>query len=237
MSYQALYRAWRPDTFSEMCGQDAITRTLKHQVMTGHIGHAYLFCGSRGTGKTSCAKILAKAVNCLQPRDGNPCNCCSACQSIESGVATDVIEMDAASNNGVDDIRSIREEVNFLPTKAKYRVYIIDEVHMLSTSAFNALLKTLEEPPTHVIFILATTDPQKIPATILNRVQGNGCPFCSGKRPVPGKTDFATLHPELAEEWDWKIYSDDECYFEAGEDGNFNNNFSILCWHKQELVV
>ena len=171
MAYTALYRTFRPTKFSDMVGQDHITRTLKNQIMAGRVGHAYLFCGSRGTGKTTSAKILARAVNCLNPQDGEPCNECEVCKEILSGSLTDVIEMDAASNNGVDDIRDIRDAVNFLPTKAKYRVYIIDEVHMLSTGAFNALLKTLEEPPEHVKFILATTEPQKLPATILSRCQ------------------------------------------------------------------
>jgi DNA polymerase-3 subunit gamma/tau len=157
MAYTALYRKFRPITFSEMVGQEAITKTLKNQIMAGRVGHAYLFSGGRGTGKTSSAKILARAVNCLNPQDGEPCNECEICKAILSGALTDVVEMDAASNNSVEDIRSIREEVNFLPTIAKYRVYIIDEVHMLSTGAFNALLKTLEEPPEHVKFILATT--------------------------------------------------------------------------------
>ena len=171
MEYTALYRKFRPLTFSEMVGQEAITKTLKNQIMAGRVGHAYLFSGGRGTGKTSSAKILARAVNCLNPKDGEPCNECEICKGILSGSLTDVVEMDAASNNSVEDIRSIREEVNFLPTLAKYRVYIIDEVHMLSTGAFNALLKTLEEPPEHVKFILATTEPQKLPATILSRCQ------------------------------------------------------------------
>lgn len=171
MAYTALYRTFRPTKFSDMVGQDHITRTLKNQIMADRVGHAYLFCGSRGTGKTTSAKILARAVNCLNVQDGEPCNECEICKEILSGSLTDVIEMDAASNNGVDDIRDIRDAVNFLPTKAKYRVYIIDEVHMLSTGAFNALLKTLEEPPKHVKFILATTEPQKLPATILSRCQ------------------------------------------------------------------
>ena len=171
MEYTALYRKFRPTTFSEIVGQEHITKTLKNQINSGRVGHAYLFNGGRGTGKTSAAKILARAVNCLNPKDGEPCNECEICKGILSGSLTDVVEMDAASNNSVEDIRSIREEVNFLPTLAKYRVYIIDEVHMLSTGAFNALLKTLEEPPAHVKFILATTEPQKIPATILSRCQ------------------------------------------------------------------
>ncbi len=171
MGYTALYRKFRPLCFSEMVGQEHITRTLKNQIIANRVGHAYLFNGGRGTGKTSAAKILARAINCLNPKDGEPCNECEICRGAISGSLTDIVEMDAASNNSVEDIRSIREEVNFLPTKAKFRVYIIDEVHMLSTGAFNALLKTLEEPPEHVKFILATTEPQKLPATILSRCQ------------------------------------------------------------------
>ena len=171
MAYTALYRKFRPLKFSDMVGQDRITTTLKNQIIAGRVGHAYLFNGGRGTGKTTSAKILARAVNCLNPQDGEPCNECEICKSMLDGSLTDVVEMDAASNNSVDDIRDIRDEVNFLPTKAKYRVYIIDEVHMLSIGAFNALLKTLEEPPEHVKFILATTEPQKIPTTILSRCQ------------------------------------------------------------------
>ena len=171
MGYTALYRKFRPLNFSEMVGQEHITKTLKNQIIANRVGHAYLFNGGRGTGKTSAAKILARAINCLNPKDGEPCNECEICKGAILGSLTDIVEMDAASNNSVEDIRSIREEVNFLPTKAKYRVYIIDEVHMLSTGAFNALLKTLEEPPEHVKFILATTEPQKLPATILSRCQ------------------------------------------------------------------
>ena len=171
MSYTALYRRFRPLKFEEIVGQEHITKTLRNQIIAGRVGHAYLFNGGRGTGKTSAAKVLARAVNCLNPQDGEPCNECEICKAALSGSLTDIVEMDAASNNSVEDIRSIREEVNFLPTLAKYRVYIIDEVHMLSTGAFNALLKTLEEPPEHVKFILATTEPQKLPATILSRCQ------------------------------------------------------------------
>ena len=169
--HQALYRKWRPRTFDEVYGQEHITSVLKYEIANNKFSHAYLFCGSRGTGKTSCAKILAKAVNCLSPINGSPCGECEACRSIDSGAATDVLEMDAASNNGVDNIRDIRDEVVYSPSNLKYRVYIIDEVHMLSTSAFNALLKTLEEPPEHVVFVLATTELHKLPATIISRCQ------------------------------------------------------------------
>ena len=171
MAYTALYRKFRPTTFADVVGQEHITKTLRNQIIADRVGHAYLFNGGRGTGKTSSAKILARAINCLNPKDGEPCNECEICRGALNGSLTDIVEMDAASNNSVEDIRSIREEVNFLPTKAKYRVYIIDEVHMLSPGAFNALLKTLEEPPEHVKFILATTEPQKLPATILSRCQ------------------------------------------------------------------
>ena len=169
--YRALYRKWRPVDFDDVSGQDAITDILKYEVAHNKLSHAYLFCGSRGTGKTSCAKILAKAVNCLDPRNGNPCNECEACRSIDAGIATDVIEMDAASNNGVDNVRDMKDEIAFTPALLKYRVYIIDEVHMMSGSAFNALLKTLEEPPSYVVFILATTEFHKLPTTIVSRCQ------------------------------------------------------------------
>ncbi len=169
--HQALYRKWRPQTFSDVCGQDHITAILRYAVENGKTSHAYLFMGSRGTGKTTCAKILAKAVNCEAPENGNPCGKCAACLSADSGSCIDIVEMDAASNNGVDDIRQIRDEVEYLPAELKKKVYIIDEVHMLSQSASNALLNTLEEPPAHVMFILATTEIHKIPATILSRCQ------------------------------------------------------------------
>lgn len=169
--YKVLYRKWRPQVFADVVGQPQVTITLKNELMAGRIAHAYLFTGSRGTGKTTCAKILAKAVNCLDLHDGDPCGNCEICRGIESGSVMDIVEIDAASNNGVDNIRMLREEANFTPAAAKYRVYIIDEVHMLSTGAFNALLKTLEEPPEHVIFILATTEVHKLPATILSRCQ------------------------------------------------------------------
>ena len=171
MSYQALYRAWRPTTFTEIVGQDAITRTLRRQVISGRIAHAYLFCGTRGTGKTSAAKVLSRAINCLDPRDGDPCGECDICRALAQETCMDVVEIDAASNNGVDEIRDLREKIKYPPAVTRYKVYIIDEVHMLSTGAFNALLKTLEEPPKHAVFILATTEPQRLPATILSRCQ------------------------------------------------------------------
>ncbi len=170
-AYQALYRKYRPQTFDDVSGQMAVTQTLKNQLITGKMSHAYLFTGSRGTGKTSCAKILAKAVNCENPQDGNPCNCCSACRSIDSGACMDVLEIDAASNNGVDNVRDLRDDAVYTPSQVKMRVYIIDEVHMLSIAAFNALLKIIEEPPEHLLFILATTELHKVPATILSRCQ------------------------------------------------------------------
>ena len=169
--HQALYRKWRPQIFDDVYGQEHITSILKYETANAKFSHAYLFCGSRGTGKTTCAKILAKAVNCTSPVNGSPCNCCPSCRSIDEGTATDVLEMDAASNNGVDNIRDIRDEVVYTPSALKYRVYIVDEVHMLSGSAFNALLKTLEEPPAHAVFILATTELHKLPSTIVSRCQ------------------------------------------------------------------
>ena len=179
--YQALYRKWRPRTFSDVSGQETVTTALKHELKTGRLSHAYLFTGCRGTGKTTCAKILAKAVNCDHPVEGDPCNQCAVCRGIDDGSILDVTEIDAASNNGVDSIRDLRDEVAFTPVSGKYRVYIIDEVHMLSAGAFNALLKTLEEPPAHVIFILATTEVHKLPATILSRCQ---------------RFDFGRIRPE-----------------------------------------
>lgn len=171
MAHQAIYRKWRPTVFEDIVGQGHITQTLKNQILTGKVGHAYLFCGTRGTGKTTCAKVLSRAVNCLNPHDGSPCNECEVCKGILDGSILDVKEIDAASNNGVDNIREIRDDVRYVSTNAKYTVYIIDEVHMLSQGAFNALLKTLEEPPEHVIFILATTEAHKVPQTILSRCQ------------------------------------------------------------------
>ena len=169
--YQALYRKYRPQTFDDVVGQGAVTQTLKTQLLSGHMSHAYLFTGSRGTGKTSCAKILSKAVNCLNPHNGNPCNVCEACRAIDAGTCMDVLEIDAASNNGVDNVRDLRDDAIYAPSQVKKRVYIIDEVHMLSISAFNALLKIIEEPPEHLLFILATTELHKVPATILSRCQ------------------------------------------------------------------
>ena len=171
MAHQAIYRKWRPMTFDDIVGQQHITKTLKNQILSSTVGHAYLFCGTRGTGKTTCAKVLSRAVNCINPQNGNPCNECEVCRGIIDGSIMDVTEMDAASNNGVDDIRDIKDDINYVASNAKYTVYIIDEVHMLSTSAFNALLKTLEEPPENVIFILATTESHKVPQTILSRCQ------------------------------------------------------------------
>ena len=169
--YQALYRKWRPKTFADVVGQEHITETLQRQVAEGRLSHAYLFTGTRGTGKTTCAKILARAVNCEHPENGNPCNRCPSCLGIESGRFLDVVELDAASNNGVDSVRALRDEAIYSPAQVKKRVYIVDEVHMLSTPAFNALLKILEEPPEHLMFILATTELHKVPATILSRCQ------------------------------------------------------------------
>ena len=171
MSYQALYRKFRPDNFEEVKGQDHIVNTLKNQIKADRIGHAYLFCGTRGTGKTTIAKLFAKTVNCENPIDGSPCGECKSCKAIAAGASMNVIEIDAASNNGVDNIREIRDEVQYSPADGKYKVYIIDEEHMLSIGAFNALLKTLEEPPSYVIFILATTEASKIPITIMSRCQ------------------------------------------------------------------
>ena len=169
--YRVLYRKYRPRFFADVVGQPQVTDTLRNELKSDRIAHAYLFTGSRGTGKTTCSKILAKAVNCLHPNNGDPCGKCEVCCGIDDGSIMDVVEIDAASNNGVDDVRMLREEANFTPVNTKYRVYIIDEVHMLSIGAFNALLKTLEEPPPHVIFILATTEVHKLPSTILSRCQ------------------------------------------------------------------
>ena len=169
MAYQALYRKFRPSGFKGLVGQDHIVRTLTNQIETGRVGHAYLFCGTRGTGKTSTAKIFAKAINCLSPVDGSPCGTCEVCKALSDPSSLDILEMDAASNNKVENVREIREKIQYPPVSGKYKVYIIDEVHMLTTEAFNALLKTLEEPPKHAVFILATTESHKLPATILSR--------------------------------------------------------------------
>ena len=187
--YQALYRKWRPKTFTEVIGQSHITDTLRRQVEEGRTAHAYLFTGTRGTGKTTCARILAKAINCLHPVGGEPCNECEACRRIDEGTLLDITELDAASNNGVDHVRALREEAVYTPAVLKKRVYIIDEVHMLSTPAFNALLKILEEPPEHLVFILATTELHKVPATILSR-----CQRFSFKRILPRDMEKHLLH-------------------------------------------
>ncbi len=219
--YRALYRKWRPQVFSDVSGQNHITETLMNEISTGRLSHAYLFTGSRGTGKTTCAKILAKAVNCLNPVNGSPCNDCQICRGIDDGSILDVTEIDAASNNSVDNIRDLRDEVNFTPASAKYRVYIIDEVHMLSTGAFNALLKTLEEPPEHVLFILATTEVQKLPATILSRCQ---------------RFDFRRIPPEdiaarlmtVAENENLQLSSDAALLIARVSDGALRDALSIL---------
>ena len=209
--YQALYRKWRPQTFDEVVGQKHITQTLKNQVKTGRLSHAYIFIGTRGTGKTTCARILAKAVNCENPVDGNPCGVCPACRGISEGSVLDVVELDAASNNSVDNVRALREEAVFSPATVKKRVYIVDEVHMLSTAAFNALLKILEEPPEHLMFILATTELQKVPATILSRCQRHSfkridapaiaeyLEYIAGKEGFTLKSDAAELIARLAD--------------------------------------
>ena len=184
--YQALYRKWRPKVFSDVIGQSHITQTLRKQVAEGRISHAYLFTGTRGTGKTTCAKILAKAVNCEHPVNGDPCCRCPSCLGIESGSFLDVLELDAASNNGVDQVRALRDEAIYSPANVKKRVYIVDEVHMLSTPAFNALLKILEEPPEHLMFILATTELHKVPATILSGVSGSPSSASSRRISPPG---------------------------------------------------
>ncbi len=219
--HQALYRKWRPVDFDDVCGQDHITSILKYEVANNKTTHAYLFCGSRGTGKTTCAKILSKAVNCEHPINGNPCNKCNSCISIDSGIATDVYEMDAASNNGIDNIRDIRDEVLYSPSELRNRVYIIDEVHMLSTSAFNALLKTLEEPPENVVFILATTETQKIPATILSRCQRFDF------RRIPTKTISDRLI-HIASEEGFKVESDAAFLIAKLAQGGMRDAISML---------
>ena len=219
--YQALYRKYRPQTFDEVVGQAGVTQTLKMQLQTGRLSHAYLFTGSRGTGKTSCAKILAKAVNCTQPQDGNPCNCCPACRAIDSGACMDVLEIDAASNNGVDNVRTLRDDAVFPPAEVKMRVYIIDEVHMLSVSAFNALLKTIEEPPAHLLFILATTELHKVPATILSR-----CQRFSFRRLMP--EDVAARLNECAWREGIEITADAIALLSRLADGAMRDGMSLL---------
>ncbi len=219
--YQVLYRKWRPQTFTEVYGQPAVTTALKNELRSGRLAHAYLFTGSRGTGKTSCAKILSKAVNCLHPQDGDPCNACDNCRGIDAGTILDVVEIDAASNNGVDNIRELRDEVNFAPAVAKYRVYIIDEVHMLSPGAFNALLKTLEEPPEHAIFILATTEVHKLPATILSRCQR----FDFGRIPA---ADIAARLQYVAEQENFMLANDAAMLIARLADGGLRDALSLL---------
>ena len=221
MSYTALYRKFRPDEFEDVKGQDAIVRTLKNQINADRIGHAYLFCGTRGTGKTTVAKIFAKAVNCEHPVDGSPCGECAMCKSIAAGTSMNVIEIDAASNNGVDNIREIREEDTYRPTEGKYKVYIIDEVHMLSIGAFNALLKTLEEPPEYVIFILATTEAHKIPITILSR-----CQRYDFKR-ISIETIAARLR-ELIDKEGWDVEDKAVRYIAKMADGSMRDSLSLL---------
>ena len=221
MSYMALYRKFRPDEFEDVKGQDAIVKTLKNQIKAERIGHAYLFCGTRGTGKTTVAKIFAKAVNCENPVDGSPCGECKMCRAIASGASMNVIEIDAASNNGVDNIREIREEVAYRPTEGRYKVYIIDEVHMLSIGAFNALLKTLEEPPEYVIFILATTEAHKIPVTILSR-----CQRYDFKR-ISIDTIAARL-TELIEKEQWDVEDKAVRYIARMADGSMRDSLSLL---------
>ncbi len=219
--YRAFYRKYRPSTFTDVVGQKHITTTLENAVKSGKTSHAYLFTGSRGTGKTSCAKILAKAVNCLDAHNGNPCNECEICKGIDSGAILDIIEIDAASNNGVDNIRDLREEANFTPANAKYRVYIIDEVHMLSIGAFNALLKTLEEPPAHVIFILATTEVHKLPSTILSR-----CQRFDFKRIPP--EDMAVRLKEVAQKENLQLADDGAMLIARIADGAMRDALSLL---------
>lgn len=221
MSYMALYRKFRPDEFEDVKGQDAIVKTLKNQIVAERIGHAYLFCGTRGTGKTTVAKIFAKAVNCEHPVNGSPCNECATCRAISSGASMNVIEIDAASNNGVDNIREIREEVAYRPTEGKYKVYIIDEVHMLSIGAFNALLKTLEEPPEYVIFILATTEAHKIPITILSRCQRYDFKRIS----IDTIADRLT---ELIQKEEWDVEEKAVRYIARMADGSMRDALSLL---------
>lgn len=219
--YQALYRKWRPKTFDEVSGQSHITDTLKNQVAIGRLSHAYLFTGTRGTGKTSCAKILARAVNCEHPVQGNPCNCCPACIGILDGSVLDVLELDAASNNGVDQVRALRDEAVYSPTAVKKRVYIVDEVHMLTTAAFNALLKILEEPPEHLMFILATTELHKVPPTILSR-----CQRFSFKRILPG--DIVDRLSMVAREESIDLTADGAALLARLADGGMRDALSLL---------
>lgn len=221
MAYQALYRKWRPQTFEEVLGQTATVRTLRRQIQTGRIAHAYLFCGCRGTGKTTMAKLMSRAINCLNPRNGDPCCECEVCRAIQSETTLDVVEYDAASNSRVEEIREILGQVPYPPQLAKYKVYIIDEVHMLSASAFNALLKTLEEPPSHIVFILATTEPQKLPATILSRVQR----YDFGRIPISLMVE--RMKEALA---DMNITAEDEALHmvAAAAEGAMRDAFSIL---------
>ena len=221
MEYTALYRKFRPTIFQEIVGQEHITKTLRNQIIAGRVGHAYLFNGGRGTGKTTSAKILARVVNCLNPQEGEPCNECEICKGIQDGSIMDVVEIDAASNNGVDNIRELREEVNYVATQTKYRVFIIDEVHMLSTGAFNALLKTLEEPPAHVIFILATTEAHKIPETILSR-----CQRFDFKRITP--SDIIVRMKEIATADGINISEDAYLILSSLADGSMRDGLSIL---------
>lgn len=221
MAYQAIYRKWRPAVFEDIVGQGHITGTLRSQIMNGQVSHAYLFCGTRGTGKTTAAKVFSRAVNCLNPKDGSPCNECEICKGILDGSITDVSEIDAASNNGVDNIRELRDDVNYVALRAKYRVYIIDEVHMLSDGAFNALLKTLEEPPSHVLFILATTAPHKVPETILSR-----CQRFDFKR--IRNNDIITRMKEIAYGDGLKITDDAYSLLAKLADGSMRDGLSIL---------
>ncbi|MCL2202159.1 MAG: DNA polymerase III subunit gamma/tau [Oscillospiraceae bacterium] len=219
--YQALYRKYRPKSFSDVTGQEHITDTLRRQIMTGRLSHAYLFVGTRGTGKTTCAKILSRAVNCLSPIDGDPCNQCKSCIGIDSGSILDVLELDAASNNGVDNVRALRDEAIYTPASVNKRVYIVDEVHMLTIQAFNALLKILEEPPEHLIFILATTDRHKVPATILSR-----CQRFSFKRPTP---EIIRKRLSLVAEKEGLTLTDDAAEkLAAMADGSFRDGLSLL---------
>ncbi len=219
--YQALYRKWRPRTFDDVVGQEHITETLKNQIMSGRLSHAYLFVGTRGTGKTTCAKILAKAVNCEHPENGSPCNKCDSCLGIDDGSIMDVVELDAASNNGVDNVRALRDEAVFSPVSVKKRVYIIDEVHMLSSSAFNALLKILEEPPPHLMFILATTELHKVPATILSRCQRH-----SFKRIEPNS--LAKRISYVAEKENMRLEADAAELLARLADGSLRDGLSLL---------